>query len=107
MKGDRTELALDSADRQTLRNARALNVPVVAVIISGRPLDIALVLADANAVIAAWLPDREGAGVADASFGDYRPKGKLSFTWPRAVTATSVTPPDRRNALFPFEFGLG
>lgn len=106
MKGDRTELALDSADRQTLRNARALNVPVVAVIISGRPLDIAPVLADANAVIAAWLPGTEGAGVADVLFGDYRPTGKLSFTWPRVVNANSIASPDRRNALFPFGFGM-
>ncbi|MEO8620052.1 MAG: glycoside hydrolase family 3 protein [bacterium] len=98
MRGDRLELALDSTDRKAIANARATNLPVVLVVISGRPLDITPVLADANAVLAAWLPGTEGTGVADVLFGDYRPSGKLSFTWPRSVGA--------RDPLFPFGFGL-
>ncbi|MDB4915076.1 MAG: glycoside hydrolase family 3 domain protein [Gemmatimonadetes bacterium] len=105
MKGDRLELALDASDRQALANARAANSPVVVVVISGRPLDIAPVLADASAVLAAWLPGTEGGGVADVLFGDYRPTGKLSFTWPRSVDQT-VRSAAGRDPLFPFGFGL-
>lgn len=99
MKGDKLDLALDAADQTAIANARAANVPVVVVVVSGRPLDIRSVLANANAVVAAWLPGTEGSGVADVLFGDYRPTGKLSFTWPRVGV-------DRRDALFPFGFGL-
>lgn len=106
MRGDRLELALDPSDRQALANARASNLPVIMVIISGRPLDIAPVLSDANAVLAAWLPGTEGGGVADVLFGDYRPTGKLSFTWPRSVDHASRNAVDPRDALFPFGFGL-
>ena len=105
MKGDRLELALDSADRQALANARASNRPVIVVVISGRPLDITPVLADANAVLAAWLPGSEGGGVADVLFGDYRPTGKLSFTWPRSIDQ-SLRASAGRDALFPFGYGL-
>ncbi|MEO7996426.1 MAG: glycoside hydrolase family 3 protein [Gemmatimonadaceae bacterium] len=99
MKGDRLDLTLDAADRQTITNARTANVPVIVVIISGRPLDITSMLPSASAVLAAWLPGTEGGGVADVLFGVYRPTGKLSFTWPRVGA-------DRTNALFPFGFGL-
>ncbi len=105
MKGDRLDLTLDAADRLALANARASNRPVIVVIISGRPLDIAPVIGDADAVVAAWLPGTEGGGVADVLFGDYRPTGKLSFTWPRSVDGRSQTA-GTRNALFPFGFGL-
>ena len=105
MKGDRRELTLDAADRQALDNARASGLPVVVVVISGRPLDITPALA-ANAVLAAWLPGTEGGGVADVLFGDYRPTGKLSFTWPRLFDQVPRVAGANRDALFPFGFGL-
>ena len=39
-------------------------------------------LEKSDAFIAAWLPGTKGQGVADVLFGDYKPTGKLSFTWP-------------------------
>jgi beta-glucosidase len=106
MKGDRLDLALDADDRQVIANARASKRPVVVVIISGRPLDIAPILSDADAVVAAWLPGTEGGGVADVLFGDYRPTGKLSFTWPRSFGQATRSATSAGNALFPFGFGL-
>lgn len=53
------------------------------------------------------MPSHQAAHLtADVLLGDYRPTGRLSFTWPRIVNPTSITPPDRRNALFPIELGL-
>lgn len=103
MKGDRVDLSLDASDRQAVANARASNRPVIVVVISGRPINIVPIMADANAVLAAWLPGTEGGGVADVLFGDYRPTGKLSFTWPRSVEQSSAL---GRDPLFPFGFGL-
>jgi beta-glucosidase len=40
------------------------------------------ILDQADAIVAAWLPGTEGEGITDVLFGDYKPVGKLSFTWP-------------------------
>jgi beta-glucosidase len=58
------------------------------------------VLGEASAVVAAWLPGTEGQGVADVLFGDYKPTGKLSFTWPKAVGKGTADP------LFAYGYGL-
>ncbi len=58
-------------------NAKKAGVPVVVVLLSGRPLILGDVLDRADALVAAWLPGTEGQGVADVLFGDYKPTGKL------------------------------
>jgi beta-glucosidase len=107
MLGDKSDLALDSADIATLRNLKAAGVPVVVVLISGRPLILGDVLEQADALVAAWLPGTEGDGVADVLFGDYRPTGKLPYTWPRATAQLSIHRGDAGyDPLFPFGYGL-
>jgi len=108
MKGDRKDLGLTSADLAVIQNARSANVPVILVLLSGRPLGLGRALADSDALIAAWLPGTEGAGIADVLFGDYKPTGKLPRSWPSknrqvvsAGTEVTATVP-----LFPFGFGL-
>ena len=97
--GDRTDLPLAEEDLAAIANVKSAGVPVVAILISGRPLILGEALTQADAWIAAWLPGSEGAGVADVLFGDFKPKGKLSFTWPRQVA-------DKANPLFPVGYGL-
>ena len=64
-------------------------------------------LAKADAFVAAWLPGTEGQGVADVLFGDYRPTGKLSFSWPRTNAQIPVNVGDRPyNPLFRYGYGL-
>jgi beta-glucosidase len=107
MLGDKSELALDSADLATVRNLKAAGVPVAVVVVSGRPLVLGSVLEQADAVVAAWLPGTEGDGVADVLFGDYRPTGKLSYSWPRASAQLSIHKGDAGyDPLFPFGYGL-
>jgi beta-glucosidase len=107
MLGDKSELALDSADLATVRNLKAAGVPVAVVVVSGRPLVLGSVLEQADAVVAAWLPGTEGDGVADVLFGDYRPTGKLSYSWPRASAQLSIHKGDTGyDPLFPFGYGL-
>jgi beta-glucosidase len=82
-------------------------VPVVVVVLSGRPMILGSVLERAPAVVAAWLPGTEGAGVADVLFGDSAPRGKLSHSWPRTMADIPVNVGDAGYApLFPFGFGL-
>ena len=83
--GDRADLALDKADVDAVDNMKKAGIPLVVILISGRPVILGDVLDKADAVIAAWLPGTEGQGVADVLFGDYKPTGKLSFTWPKGM----------------------
>ncbi len=53
------------------------------VLLTGRPLILGDVLDAASAVVVAWLPGTEGAGVADVLAGAAKPAGKLPCTWPR------------------------
>jgi beta-glucosidase len=98
--GDRANLALAPEDIAAVKTMKAAGIPVVVVLVSGRPMILGDVLDQAGAVVAAWLPGSEGQGVADVLFGDYKPTGKLSFTWPKAVGKGNADP------LFPYGYGL-
>ena len=80
-EGDRANLDLAPEDVTAISNAKSAGVPVVVVVVSGRPLVLGNAMNQANAVVAAWLPGTEGQGVADVLLGDYTPTGKLSFKW--------------------------
>ena len=107
MLGDREDLALAKEDLDAIANVKRAGIPLVVVIVSGRPLILGDGLDTADAVVAAWLPGTEGAGVADVLFGDYRPTGKLSFSWPRSMGQVPVNVGDAKySPQFPFGFGL-
>ncbi|GGM84399.1 glycoside hydrolase family 3 N-terminal domain-containing protein [Dactylosporangium sucinum] len=106
-QGDRTgSLGLDATDLQTLATLKASGVPVVVVLVSGRPLDVAAQLPDWSALLAAWLPGTEGAGVADVLFGDYNPTGKLPVTWMQSASQEPINDGDGKPSLFAFGAGL-
>ncbi len=76
--------------------------------LSGQPLILDEVANQADAIMAAWLPGTEGAGVTDVLFGVAASKDRLSFTWPRSMAqvplghyASAI-----ENPLFPLGFGL-
>jgi beta-glucosidase len=99
-------MSLDATDLATLNRLRAAGVPVIVVLVSGRPLDIAAEVGNWNALVAAWLPGSEGAGVADVLFGDHAPTGKLPFTWMQSVSQQPINDGDGKAPLFPYGFGL-
>ena len=105
-EGDRPDgLPLHPDDLALLAKLKASGKPVIVVIVSGRPLDIAAQLPGWDAAIAAWLPGSEGAGVADVLFGKVKPSGKLPVTWP-ADGGQPANDGDGRPALFPLGYGL-
>ncbi|GAA2875496.1 beta-glucosidase [Actinoplanes cyaneus] len=106
-KGDRSTLpGLDADDRAVLSRLRAAGVPVITVLVSGRPLDVAADLPGWNALLAAWLPGSEGAGVADVLLGAYAPTGKLPVTWPQSAGQEPINDGDGKTPLFPYGHGL-
>jgi beta-glucosidase len=106
-KGDRPgSMSLDATDLATLSRLRAAGVPVIVVLVSGRPLDVAAEVGNWNALIAAWLPGSEGDGVADVLFGDYPPTGKLTVSWMQSAAQQPINDGDGKTPLFPYGFGL-
>ena len=106
-QGDRPgSMNLDAADLATLSRLRAAGVPVIVVLVSGRPLDIASEIGNWNALVAAWLPGSEGAGVADVLFGDHAPTGKLPVTWMQSAAQQPINDGDGKTPLFPYGYGL-
>jgi beta-glucosidase len=105
--GDRRDLSLASEDVAAIENMKAAGIPVVVILFSGRPMILDKALDKADAFVAAWLPGTEGDGVADVLFGDYKPTGKLSFSWPRSMAQVTVHRGDAGyDPLFPYGFGL-
>ena len=106
-EGDDEDLSLYTPDKDSINNIRDAGIPVVIILISGRPMIITEEIDKWDALIAAWLPGTEGQGVADVIFGDYAPTGKLSYTWPRSIEQLPINDTDgSKGSLFPFGFGL-
>ena len=89
--GDRDSLMHDDGlqtDLKLLRELKQQNIPVVAILLTGRPLWLNAELNSSDAFVVAWLPGSEGGGIADVIVADAEGKprfdftGKLSFDWP-------------------------
>jgi beta-glucosidase len=85
------ELNYDAFDHKVLDHVweHDKNIPLVTVMLAGRPMLINNSVNISSAVIAGWLPGTSGGqGIVDAISGDYRLKSKgdrtntLSFDWP-------------------------
>jgi beta-glucosidase len=102
----------DKHDVALLRRLRAADVPVVAVLLSGRPLWVNAELNAADSFVAAWLPGPEGGGVAEVLFRTpdgsvrYDFRGKLPFSWPRSPRVPAVDHQSGEPPLFPYGYGL-
>ena len=77
--------ALHPEDVATIRALTVRGIPVVTVLVSGRPLVVNAELAASAAFVAAWLPGSEGGGIADVLFGDCDFEGRLPMSWPAEV----------------------
>ncbi len=107
-QGDRKSLQLDpelTGPFETMKKLKAQGIPVVAVMITGRPLYVNPALNLADAFVVAWLPGSEGAGLADVLVGNkagakrFDFSGTLPTAWPRTANMAD-------GALYPFGYGL-
>jgi len=81
----RAFIGLPGAQQRLLDALAATGVPVVAVVMAGRPLTLAAVAERASAVLLAWHPGSMGGpAIADLLFGE-SPSGRLPVSLPRSV----------------------
>ena len=82
----RAEIGLPGAQKELLHAVRKAGKPVIGVILAGRPLTLADVLQDFDALLFAWHPGiQAGPAIADLLLGDASPSGKLPISFPRVV----------------------
>jgi len=105
--GDRQSLELSEEDVAVVDKMKQAGMPLVVVLISGRPMIIDKMIDKTDAFVAAWLPGTEGRGVTDVLFGDFKFVGKLSFSWPRSMDQIPINAGDRNyDPLFKYGYGL-
>ena len=102
------DMQLSAQDKATVDKVCDAARKCVVVIVSGRPLIVDPPrLAKIDALVAAWLPGSEGAGVADTLFGAQPFTGKLPVSWPRTIEQEPINKGDADyDPLYPFGFGL-
>jgi beta-glucosidase len=102
-----TTLSLDAADVEVVQRMKQAGLRTVVVLVVGRPMIIEPILTVADAIVVAWLPGTEAAGITDVLFGDIKPTGKLPHSWPRTQAQIPINQGDANyDPLFAYGFGL-
>lgn len=84
--GSKASLRLSANQEKLIRRLKDTGKPVVTIVFSGRPLELAPVLDASDALVQAWfLGSESGNSIADVLFGDYNPSGRLSMSFPYSV----------------------
>lgn len=108
--GDTAYPMLSVEDREAIKKLQIVSKKVIVIIVSGRPLFITHEIPTWDAVVIAWLPGSEGAGVADVLFGDKDFNGRLPLPWPHHSEQLPITQNgntvDKTPLLFPRFFGI-
>jgi beta-glucosidase len=100
-------LSLDVNDVKVVQKMHDAGLKTVVVLVTGRPLIIDTILPIADAIVVAWLPGTEGAGVTDVLFGDVHPTGHLPRTWPRSQSQLPINVGDANyDPQYPYAYGL-
>ncbi len=105
--GDRTDISLDDEDLLLINRIKAKGIPVVALLVSGRPMIIGDLLPFSDAFLAVWYPGTEGDGIAEVLFSDFGPSGQLTHSWPKNMDQVPVNYGDYAyDPLFDYKHGL-
>lgn len=84
--GDRNDITLIGQQKELVDALAETGKPMVSVVISGRPLSLANVEDNLDAILYGWILGQEtGTAVADLLFGDANPSGKMPVSVPRTV----------------------
>lgn len=115
---DTPDLSLPGSQEELVRAVIETGKPTVLVLLNGRPFAIPEIAEKASAVIEAWFPGQEGAGIiVDALFGEINPGGKTTLTFSRSAgvqpcfynhkfLAAGVPNLPEYTPVFPFGHGL-
>ena len=87
----RTSINIPGVQTELLEKLKALNKPIVLVLMNGRPLDLSRESELADGMLEAWFPGTMGAkAITQVLFGEYNPSGKLTMTFPRNLGQVPV-----------------
>jgi beta-glucosidase len=105
--GDSPTLELPAGDLAVLARVRPMVDKLIVVVISGRPAMIGSFSSSVDAIVAAWLPGTEGAGLADVLLGTRPFSGTTPYTWPKTPEdAPRVGKAACDGAVYPYGYGL-
>jgi beta-glucosidase len=105
-KGDSATLSLAPSELAVVDRMRSLVNRLVVVIYSGRPMMLEG-LANADAIVAAWLPGTEAEGLADVLLGTRPFAGVTPDAWPRTPGDAPRTGKEPcEGAVYPAGYGL-
>ncbi|GLB52795.1 glycosyl hydrolase [Neptunitalea chrysea] len=122
-----TDIGFAGVQDELIKVVYKANSNVVMVLMNGRPMDISWSAANIPTILESWLlGSQHGNAVAEVLFGKYNPSGKLPVSFPRSVgqeplyynqkntgrpgpiedVTYSHYVDERRDALYPFGYGL-
>lgn len=82
----KTNIRLSYNQEKLIYRLKQLNKPLIAIIFSGRPLEIKPIVPVCDAIIEAWFLGTESSGaLADVITGVYNPSGRLAMSFPQTV----------------------
>lgn len=82
----KTSIRISENQERMIHALHKLGKPVAVVLFCGRPLEIAPILSDADAILQGWfLGDASGAALADLLIGNANPSGRLAMSIPVSV----------------------
>lgn len=90
--GDRSDLSIPGDQLAVVHRLRERVDRLVLIVLSGRPLVLGEAERLADAIVAAWLPGSEGAGVADPLVGAVPYTGTLAYRWPESQQQIPLHP---------------
>lgn len=105
-QGDRPEVGprLSAKDEALLLQAVSSGIPVVLILVNGRPLLLPDYADQVSALVSYWLPGTMGSAIAEQLVGDMPFTGTLPFSWPRNEDDLDY---DYRNKSINWRYPLG
>lgn len=83
---DLSSLSLPEPQKKLIRAIRGAGVPVICILVTGRPYAVGEEASLSDALLEAWYPgEHGGTAIADILFGDVCPSGRLPISFPRSA----------------------
>jgi len=83
---DTPDLSLPGGQEELIKAVIETGKPTVVVLLNGRPFAMPEIAEKASAILEAWFPGQEGAGIiVDTLFGDLNPGGKTTLTFSQSA----------------------
>ena len=113
--GNIDDLTISASQIELVKAVSEARVPIVLVLVEGRPRLVRDIVPMTDAVVMAYLPGMEGGpAIADILFGDVNPSGKLPMSYPQYPNSlmtydhkhSEIDSLNDYDAQWPFGFGL-